>query len=288
MATTGCGRASPVAPGTSGDITIASDPDLSNGATTRTYRLHVPAGYNPQTPLPLILVFHGHGGTAASMEAATGFSTLADQQRFLVVYPQGLLAPDDELPFWASAGRVDAGIDDIVFVSAALDDLQRTLCVDPARIYATGFSNGGGMTGYLACRLAGRIAAFAPAAGNFYHVPGGCAPSRPAPILEIHGTADQIVPYGGIPASESPGWPLPAIPQWLQGWADLDHCTTGPSGFVQASDVTGEQWTGCQGSATVIHYRLEGAGHVWPATMAGRSTIGILWDFFRAHPLPAV
>ncbi len=220
------------------------------------------------------------------MEAATGISGLAEQQRFLAVYPQGLLFPDDGVPFWASAGPVDAGIDDIAFVSSVLDNLQRTLCVDPQRIYATGFSNGGGMTGYLACRLAGRIAAFAPAAGNFYALPGGCHPSRPIPVLEIHGTADPVVPYGGIPRRDNRQWPLPSIPEWLQGWADRDGCTTGPSVFLHASDVTAEQWVDCRGSATVIHYRLEGAGHVWPATMAGRSTIGILWDFFQAHPLP--
>jgi polyhydroxybutyrate depolymerase len=286
VATTGCGRAAPVAPGSSGDQTLAVDPASSNGAHTRTYRLHLPATYRGDKPLPVVLAFHGYGGSAADMETSSGFSALADLQGILAVYPQGLLFPGDHLPFWASAGPVDAGIDDIRFVSQVLDDLQRTLCVAPMRIYATGFSNGGGMTGYLACRLSGRIAAFAPAAGNFYAVPGGCTPSRPAPILDFHGTADPVVPYSGIPAAQNPQWPLPSIPKWLEGWATRDGCTGGPAIFLRVPGVTGEQWTRCRDGADVIHYRLENGGHTLPATLAGRATTGVIWQFFQAHPLP--
>jgi polyhydroxybutyrate depolymerase len=285
VATTGCGHSAPVAPGSSGDQSLAVDPAVSNGAHTRTYRLHVPLNYRADTPLPVVLAFHGYGGTAAGMEASSGFSALADLQGALAVYPQGLLFPDAQAPFWASAGPVDAGIDDILFVSQVLDDLQRRLCVDAAHIYATGFSNGGGMTGYLACRLASRIAAFAPASGNFYALPGGCTPSRPAPILNFHGTADPVVPYDGIPAAQNPQWPLPSIPDWLQGWAARDGCASGPAVFLRAPGVTGEQWTGCRGDTAVIHYRLDGGGHTLPATLAGRATTDVIWQFFQAHPL---
>jgi polyhydroxybutyrate depolymerase len=285
VATTGCGQASPVTPGTTANQTIPAFPAVSHGASTRTYLVHVPPSYQANVPLPVVLAFHGHGGDAAGMEQLTGFSALADQQGFLAVYPQGLLFTDDTT-FWASAGPIDEGIDDVLFVSTVLDDLQHKFCVDASRVYATGFSNGGGMTYYLACALSGRIAAFAPVSGNYYRVQGGCDPARPVPILEIHGTADGIVPYMGLPGAQNGGWPLPAIPDWLQGWASHNGCADGPVIFLQSSYITGERWTGCQGNAEVAHYRMEGEGHAWPASIDGPSGAAVIWQFFQAHPLP--
>ena len=285
VASAGCGQAAPVAPGTSADVTIAADPAISNGQTTRLYRIHVPLGYAANAPTPLVLVFHGYGGTAASEDASSGFTPLAEREGFLVVYPQGLLINGSA--FWASAGPVDEGIDETPFVTHLLDDVQRHYCVDPRRIFATGFSNGGGMTNFLACRLAGRIAAFAPASGNYYALPGGCHPSRPVPLVVFHGTADGIVPYDGIPAYESPDWPLPSIPEYLHDWALRDGCTAGPQIFLSGGGVTGERWTGCQGAATVVHYRAEGGGHGLPSAVGGHSPQQTIWAFFVAHPLPA-
>jgi polyhydroxybutyrate depolymerase len=285
VVTTGCGKPSVVPPGTSSMRTISADPSVSNGHTNRTYLVHVPASYLPDMPMPVVLAFHGYGGTAAGMESSSGFSLLAEQQGLIAVYPQGLPDGGNNPPFWASAGPVDFGIDEIAYVTNLLNDLQSRFCVDAHRIYATGFSNGGGMTGYLACRIAGRIAAFAPASGNYYDIPGHCHPSRPAPILEFHGTADGVVPYDGIPASQSPDWPLPSIPEWLAGWAAHDGCTSGLQVFLKAPHVTGERWTGCRGTSIVMHYRLDGVGHTLPRTINGMPTPDIIWNFFQAHPL---
>jgi polyhydroxybutyrate depolymerase len=283
--TTGCGKVSPIKPGSSANQSIAVDPAVSNGNLERSYLVHVPTGYERTRPVAVVLAFHGHGGNAADEERGTGFSTLADQDGFLAVYPQGL--PDGQnLPFWASDGPIDFGIDDALFVSNVLTRLQEDFCVDPRRIYATGFSNGGGMSGFLACKLAERIAAFAPVSGNYYALPDGCNPGRPVPVMEIHGTADPIVPYAGIPASESPEWPLPSIPQWLQAWANRDGCTQGPFVFLRIPAVTGENWTHCKGNATVVHYRIEGGGHSLPATIGGTATNVLMWQFFQSHPLP--
>lgn len=285
IASAGCGQAAPVRPGTSADVTITADPAISNGQTSRLYRIHVPAGYSASTPVPLVLVFHGYGGSAAGEDAGSGFTPLAEREGFIAVYPQGLL--ENGGAFWASAGPVDEGIDETPFVTHVLDDVQRHYCVDSHRIFATGFSNGGGMTNFLACRLAGRIAAFAPASGNYYALPGGCHPSRPVPLMVFHGTADGTVPYDGIPAYESPDWPLPSIPEYLHGWAQRDGCTAGPEVFLSSGDVTGEEWTGCRGGSTVVHYRVNGGGHGLPATVGGQSAQATIWAFFAAHPLPA-
>lgn len=282
--TTGCGKSSIVVPGTTAKQDIAAHPALARGSAIRSYLVHIPGRYTANRPQAVVLVFHGHGGDAAGAESSSGFSELAEQRHFIAVYPQGLL-DDSGLPFWASIGPIDYGIDDALFVSDILTKLQTELCVDPNRIYATGFSNGGGMSGFLACKLAMRIAAFAPVSGNYYALPGGCHPGRPVPILEIHGTADPIVPYAGIPPSENPIWHLPAIPQWLKDWATQDGCSQGPVIFLHKPDVTGEQWLHCLANAAVVHYRMEGGGHSLPATINGEATAAIMWNFFQAHPL---
>lgn len=284
MRSSGCGTTSPLQPGSSGKMVIRVDPTVSAGATTRTYLVHVPAAYAASSSLPVVLAFHGYSGTAAGLEAGLGLDALAEQQHFLAVYPQGLLL--DGQPFWASAGPVDEGIDELPFVKEVLDDLQRNWCVDAQRIYATGFSNGGGMVGFLACRLAGRIAAFAPVAGNYYAFPGGCHPIRAVPLLLVHGTADPVVPYMGISAQQSPAWPLPAIPTVLQAWAERDGCRPGPEIITQSPQLTVLQWSGCTGDALVVHYRIEGGGHALPPTLAGQPSLWVFWRFFQAHPLP--
>ena len=284
--TPGCGRAPFVQPGATADETIAADPAISEGDSSRTYRTHLPSSYQSSTAYPVVLIFHGSGGNDADMENVTGFSSLADQDQFIAVYPQGLMYYDGT-SFWASIGTVDLGIDDVRFASTLLDALEADLCIDTTRIYATGFSNGGAMTGLLACQLSDRIAAFAAVSGNFYAPQNGCNPSRPIPILEIHGTADPIVSYYGIPESVNPRMPLPSVPMWLRGWAARDACAADPVTSSSEPGVTKMEWTGCAPNGAVIHYRIEGGGHHWPPSLQGRPVAAVFWDFFQAHPLPS-
>ena len=286
VATTGCGQSSPIPPGSSVNVTIAAHPAEARGSSTRTYRIHVPQIYDANKLAAVVLVFHGFGGTAIEMERGSGFSQLADQQGFIAVYPQGLTEPYNGKPFWAEIGPIDYGIDDVLFVSDILNDLQTKFCVDAQRIYATGFSNGGGVTNLLACRLAGRIAAFAPLSANAYAIPGGCHPGRPVPLLNMHGSADPLLPYNGIPLSVNPDWPLPSVPEYLQTWATRDGCTRGPTIFMRETRVTGEKWTGCQGNVSVVHYRIEGGGHAWLPLIGSRTPAEVMWLFFSQYPFP--
>lgn len=288
VATSGCGKVAPVAPGSSVNVTIAAHPAESLGYSSRTYRIHVPRNYDYTHAVGVVLAFHGYGGSAAGMEAGSGLSTLADQQDFLALYPQGLPDKQTHKPFWAEIGPIDYGVDDVLFASDILDDVQQKYCVDARRIYVTGFSNGGGVTNLLACRLAGRIAAFAPLSANAYAIPGGCHPGRPVPLLDMHGTADAVLPYNGIPVSVNPDWPLPSLSSFMQMWATLDGCTHGPDIFLREPKVTGMQWTGCKGNVSVVHYRIEGGGHVWPPLIKGKTPAEVMWQFFSQYPLPAL
>lgn len=275
IASTGCGKPAPIIAGSSANETIIS------GGLRRMYRLHLPMGYRASSGQAVVLNFHGHSSSALEQEHRTGLSKLADQQDFIAVYPQGMIGPDGHTG-WATGPLVDPQVNDVLFVSDLLNHLQATLCIDPHRIYATGFSNGGGMTNLLACEMADRIAAFAPVSGAYHLLPGGCHPQRPAPILELHGTSDYIVPYSGSKKKD-----LPPIAQWLQGWAKRDGCTTGPTLFFKETNVTGEEWTGCREDAMVVHYRIQGEGHMWPRTIfkAHVDATTLIWSFFKTHPL---
>ncbi len=282
LPSSGCGKPAPFAPGLSKNETIIS------GRYERLYRIHLPSGYHSSTPQPLVLNFHGHGSTAATQEKLTKLSLLANQQDFIAVYPQGMIGPDQQSG-WATGPVWDPHVNDALFVSDLLNSLQTRLCIDPLRIYAMGFSNGGGMTNLLAARMAGRIAAFASVSGSYYPVPGGYHPERPVPFLEIHGTADQVVPYDGSLLKD-----YSSVTSWLLNWVQKNHCSNRPDIFLKQKTMIGEQWLGCRAGTAVIHYRILHEGHIWPHVLfreqkqkKWRSVTAttLIWQFFQDHPM---
>jgi polyhydroxybutyrate depolymerase len=276
--TSGCGVAPPARPGTT------SAGLLRVGSLQRSYRLRLPPSYRSTVAWPLVLSFHGHGSGAAAQETRTRLSVLADRDNFVVSYPQGVVGPDGATG-WNTGRARDPQVDDVQFVATLLTQLQGELCIDPQRIYATGFSNGGGFAAILGCRLADRLAAIAPVAGDYYPQPGGCHPARPIPLLEIHGSADKINPYGG---SIQLGYP--SVPAWLQAWAKRDGCAPAPITTLLGAAVTREEWGNCQDGAVVVHYRLTGSPHVWPSLACEKDCVafdaaGAIWSFFAQHPM---
>src|SRR5690349_10772024 len=135
--------------------------EVQAGGLTRTYTLCVPAGIVPGRSLPLVLAFHGGGGDGAGMQRLTHFNDIAQRERFLVAYPDGIRR------HWNDGRHLEAaGVDDVAFVKALLDDVASFQPLDQQRVYATGMSNGGIFTHYLATKLGERLAAVAPVAGG--------------------------------------------------------------------------------------------------------------------------
>ena len=142
------------------------------------------------------------------------------------------------------------------------------------------------MVGYLACVLAGRIAAFAPVEGVFFQIPGGCHPDHPAAIFDVHVRTDPVAPYAGVPARGSPDYYALAIPAWLRDWASRDTCGAAPGAAPPAGlGMTGEAWTHCPAGVSVAGGVLPAGGHTWFGSIGAAAGDEMMLSYFRQHPL---
>lgn len=142
----------------------------------------MPASYDG-SPTPLVVDLHGHLSGAQMQTRISGLGTLADSAGFVLATPQG----NGDMPYWNATPEPSLP-DGVRSVSDVIHEVSSTVCIDQARVYVDGFSNGAFLASLIACRLADQVAAVATVSGLLY--PAGCAPSRPVPILAIHGTAD--------------------------------------------------------------------------------------------------
>lgn len=227
---------------------------ITLNGTTRSYRLHIPANAQTNQPAPLILNFHGLTSNGQEQETLSGMSPKADNFGYFVAYPDGLDGHWNVAP-----GR--EGESDLQFVRELIQEISSAYPIDANRIYATGISNGGGISNRLACEMSDTIAAIAPVSGAF-NAWKNCNPSRPVPVLEFHGLDDQIAPYAGV----GRGNVEPPIQEWAQAWAERDDCDSSPVIVNQTATMKEEQWNNCKSGVTVILYTLSGHGHSWPGT----------------------
>ena len=268
---------------------------IRSGGLVREYRLYVPAIYTRTSGrVPLLFNLHGYGSNNVQQEAYGDFRPIADTANFLIVHPNGTLDVTNNRN-WNTFGPRGTGVDDVAFLSALLDTLASRYRLDPDRIYSTGMSNGGFMSYELACQLSGRIAAIGSVTGSM--VPSRmntCAPGRPVPVIEIHGTADGTVPYnGGTALSFVP------IPTLLAHWVQVNGCAPTPT-ITAVPDVnttdgcTAERqvWAGGRNGSAVEHYRIIGGGHTWPGapvnigvTNRDISASREVWRFLRPYRL---
>ncbi|HEX6460988.1 MAG TPA: PHB depolymerase family esterase [Thermoleophilaceae bacterium] len=256
---------------------------LFSGGRHRSALVHVPP-HPGRAELPLLIVFHFASGTGRIMQAATQLSPFADRHRFVAVYPNSASANH----FWnisSARGRPA----DVQFVRDLLDNLGSQVCFDPARVYATGESNGGGMAARVGCDLSDRIAAVAPVAGGYSTLPDCKRPLR-ASLLEIHGTGDPIVPYNGRGPTHAGD-----VMAFVRHWASANGCGVRPSRRRQEAGAFRFDWTGCRSGTHVAHVRLPGFGHGWPGApgpvFRGRDSSfpanREIWRFLSAQRLPA-
>jgi polyhydroxybutyrate depolymerase len=268
--------------------------ELVSSGQNRSYLLYVPKSYNPTRPTPLIISMHGFAGWPAHQMDVSRWNALADKYGLIVVYPAGLGLP----MYWRTGGFPGDETDlesDVTFISELIDTLETEYNIDPARIYADGFSNGGGMAYVLSCKLAERIAAIGIVSGTYLFPWEECSPSRPVPVIVFHGTADPVIPYeGGLP--EELNIASPSIPGWTAEFSRRNGCAEKPLELPAISDVRGIQYTNCASNAEVVLYSIIDGGHSWPGIkamieqIAGHTTMAIdateiMWEFFQTHPM---
>lgn len=253
-------------------------------------------------PMPVVLILHGATMTGPLMAAFTDLDAKADEAGFLAVYPNG--TGSAATYFW-NAGKccgppAQDDVDDVTFIRVLLDHLATTHQVDPKRIFVTGLSNGAMMAYRLASELSDRIAAVACVGGTM--ATDTCQPTRPVPVLHIHGTDDMFVPFAGGKGSRSVTGVLYHSAEYsIRAWTRANGCADEPTVEVlpdHANDGTHvilKTYSGDSKKSEVVLVVIEGGGHTWPGRDLGTKALGkstknlsandAIWEFFKRHPM---
>ena len=266
---------------------------FSFGGQTRNFRVHLPPNFSTSTKLPLVLNLHGLGSNGQQQELYTGFNTIADTARLVVVYPDALNGGGGTGatgPEWNAYG-LQSTPNDVGFLSALIDTMYARYNIDLSRVYSTGMSNGGYMTHRLGCALSCRIAAIASVTGLMSPNPLlTCNISRPVPVMQVHGTNDATVPYSGVAAT-------------ISSWVSKNGCPGTPATSnlpdINTSDnstVTVDYYGPCNSASEVILYTINGGGHTWPdatinlpglVTNRDFNASSTIWNFFKKYSITA-
>lgn len=242
--------------------------NLSIDGIARTYALHVPTG--AKGAMPLLIALHGGGGNGLQMERSTRFSELADREKFVVAYPDGLGRQ------WNDGERETASTtsDDIGFMRAMIADIRKLANIDSTRVFATGMSNGAAMSSRMGCEMSDVIRGIAPVSNTMkVDIAAACKPSKPIAVIEFHGTEDHIVPYKGgeiVLLGRGRGHVI-STKKFSEFWAKQDGCNADPTSTKLpdvAHDntvVTKHEFQHCK--VPVVFYSIAGGGHAWPKGM---------------------
>ncbi len=275
--------------GLAGDSTLT----LTSGGLARDSLLHVPASYDPAKGAMLVVNYHGFSSNAPEQVLLTDMNPVADAKSFLVAYPDGLGSG------WNAGSCCSElqppNVDDVQFTKDLLARIESEYCIDPKRVFATGFSNGGFMSHRLGCEMADTFAAIAPVSGVLGIPTTSCLPSRPVPVLDIHGTADPVVPYDGGPALKLlPPIQFMSVDDTVSFWRSANACLSPAAIDYQNGDATCLRWGDCSGGVAVELCTLLGDGPQWPDSAIVVPGLGndstslnatsFIIDWFLAHP----
>jgi polyhydroxybutyrate depolymerase len=240
---------------------------LTLGGHHRSYLLYVPPGDSEAHRLPLLLVYHGAGDTAANAATETDLLSAAEHSHGLIlVFPQGYADTWNEGAGHTPAER--ARVDDVAFTRTILQNVESHYAVDLRRVAATGLSNGALLTQLLGCRLARQLTLIVPVEGQLpAAVSSGCQPALPISVYEVHGTADQQIPYAGGPFKGlGGGTTVLSAPRSVSRWATLDHCASARR--TVSGRVVLSIHSGCRDGVSVTLASIQGGQHAWPDRFA--------------------
>lgn len=270
-------------------VTVTLNMNYEN--TARNFIVHLPPGFSNAQHLPVVFNLHGYGSDASQQEFYSRMDETSDANNFVVVYPNGIANS------WNSGFTIpyNSSPDDVGFISKIIDTLYTLYNIDLTRVYSCGMSNGGFQSYRLACDLENRIAAIASVTGATTDLQAfNCTLSRKVPVLEIHGTADPLVPYGGSTGIKS-------VEETISFWVGKNQCSnvndtvhypdTNPN---DSSTVERIHYASCGSGTEVMFYKITGGGHTWPnayidyiygPTNRDFDASQEIWDFFNKFTL---
>jgi polyhydroxybutyrate depolymerase len=219
---------------------------------------------------PLLFALHGYGSSAAIHKSYTQYENLAEENQFILVYPQGYkletVLTNSNSHWNSGAWTIGSDVDDVDFIDTVINLVKDKENIDANRIYSSGMSNGGFMSYHLACNLSNKIAAIASVTGSMSKQTfDSCSPNHPMPILQIHGLVDLTVPYNG---NDTIG--MKSIDSILSYWANNNGCN--PERIIQVTDYFNGKgsidfinYESCMNNADVSLIRIPSMGHTWPS-----------------------
>jgi polyhydroxybutyrate depolymerase len=236
------------------------------GARDRSYLVHV--GKAVKGSPALVVNFHGLTNSPRIQAGLSGMNALADEQGFVVVYPQGVANSFNAGECCGTASQEN--IDDLGFTRAIVADVLARACADKRRVYATGFSNGGFMSNRIGCEAADMFVAIAPVGGA--SAVTSCGVTRGLPVIGFHGTADTIVPYDNGKKA-------------IMDWVTRNACTGSPARTTAGSSYC-DTWSSCKDGAKVTFCTITGGSHLWPGDRSAIPASPAIMGFFKETALP--
>lgn len=255
----------------------------------RPYAATVPPGYSDAQSWPLLLVLAGFGDEGVATSQYLGFTQLAADRGIFLVAPD----PDALHARYAWDPNPTHYPDfDVEYLTAIIHDLEARYAIDRGRVFVAGHSLGAHMAHRMGCDASADVAAIVSLAGQVDKDPADCAPARAVSVVEIHGTADDVIGYYGDVQNTPPDPSVPSAHETVAVWARNDACT-GPiaatgvtldlDSMLAGNETSVEAYSGCAAGSAVELWTIEGGEHR-PALTANFATLA--WGFLAAHARP--
>jgi len=284
MLTYGCGKDSINSERTELCYSNENAQVLMHDDIDREYVLHIPSSYDGTSAVPLLMNFHGFGGSASEYLKYADMRSVAESGTFILAYPQGSCS--DGFSHWNPCplgGDNKSDADDFGFVEAMINEISSEYRIDADRVYAAGYSNGSMMAYGLANYKSELVAAVASVSGTMLDCIGPT--DRPMPVVHLHGTNDWVIPYNGNSFYRS-------AQSVLDHWIRFNNTTTDPTVVTDFSGgLSIEHSVYDQGdrSVSVEHYKYIEGDHVWfDATFEGQNTAALIWNFVSRYDVNGV
>lgn len=256
----------------------------------RYYLIYTPSSMDNDNA-PMLFALHGYGSSAIIHKSYTQYEELAEQNKFIIVYPQGYKLESllvNSTSHWnVGAWTAPSNINDIDFIETIINLISDKYRINSSRIYSSGMSNGGFMSYHLACNLSSKIAAIASVTGSMSkETLANCSPNHPTAILQIHGLEDLVVPYVGF---DELG--MEPIDDVLSYWADINNCNPerieAVIDFINTNNsVDLINYESCTNNVDVKLIRIPSMGHTWPdLNNFNISATQEIWNFLSQYDL---